>query len=699
MPDFKLSKLNKMYEDGKRCDEKIFSEQRTNILLKNGQHYSKKTRSFIDNLRTRGVINERQKIRLTKNHIHRITNEYENQILEGDSSPTATPFNETELSDIKQAEMGNAVIEWVKKTNSWASKKPKLVNDFSVIGEVFAKIRFDDSIGKVVGEDEQGNPVRLGQFVIDRVFGFDVKRDPAARDWDESRWLIQEQMVDLDEFKELATQKGSEVPKDKIANLKEDTNSVTKIFDPVSGKYSETRNQILVKELFWKPDGKYPNGYYVMFTKEFVVFKEELPFGIWPWEVEGFDELTTSPRSAGIIRVCRPYQVEMNRSASKMAEHQITLGDDKVYIQKGTKISSGGYLHGVRAIQVAGQQPVIQQGRSGAQYLEYYNSQAKEMYEAANVAHILEDKAPQGDAYQQLFHAMKHKKKFVKYVNKFEQFEIRVFKKVLDMSRYYLTPAHVIKVAGQTELMNIEEYKRIDQEGFELKMKAQSGDVEEKFGKVLGITSILQYAGSSLQPDQLGNLIRQMPFGNDEQMFSTLTVNYDNAVNDILAMDRGRDPGPPSINDDHKFMIQALDHRMRKSDFQFLPPQIQELYTMKKATHEVLFEQQQLAAQRAQMGLIPTDGFLVTINASWFNPSTNRVERIKVPSKSVEWLVKKVQEQGFFAQELQQLPLASQAAIGDNLATDNLQLIPGLGQQAQPENINQAASLTGASNE
>jgi len=688
MAKFKLEELKKIYDRAKDVDSHIFSEQRTNILLKMGDHYKKGTKSTLNNLRQRGVISNEQKIRLTKNHIHRITNVYENSILDGNPSITAVPYNESELHDTKTAELNNAVLSWVKNSNNWKARQHRNVSDFVTIGEVFAKIRFDYDKGPIVGKDEHGKPVKAGEFVIDRAYAFDMKRDPEARDSDEARYWIHEETMDLKGYKKLVKRMNPDAV-DKIVSSQ---NQTLKIFDTTTGKFAKAKDRVLVKELFIKPgsviDGTtYDDGLYVMFTDKVKVHEMPLPFGIYPIITKGFDELPTSPRSASIIRVCRPYQVEVNRAGSKMAEHQITLGDDKVFIQKGTKISNGGYVHGVRAFQVSGQSPVIQPGRNGSQYLEYGLAQVKEMYDACDLGYVLEDKQTSGDPYQLLFQTMRQKKRFVKYVERYEQFEVEVFSTILKMAKHYLSPHHMIKIAGRTEMINIDEFKRIDEMGFEIKAVAQSGDIEEKFGKMLSITQTLQYAGSSLQPDQLGVLIKQLPYANQEQIFSTLTVDTDNAENTILSLDRGQYlPVLPSEN--HTMMLKALNHRMKKSDYRFMPDNIQQMYQARIQEHQAFFENERQKIEQAKMGMVPTGGFLTTVNASWFNPTTKRVERIKIPSQSVQWLVDKLQTQGVFNAELEGLPDNVQAQIGEGSQTLQAPTtLPGLQPKAEEQNI------------
>ena len=682
MADFKLEKLNKMFKDGERADSKLFSEQRTNILLRSGEHYNKHRQDrVIEDLRSRGVISRKQKIRLTKNHIHRVCNIYENSILETNPDTVAEPYNKDELQDVKEAQIANDIIDWVKECNNYSEKQENFAHDYTTIGETFAIVRFDETKGVDYAIDGETNEkLKTGEFVIDRVFGFDMKRDPNARDANETKWWIREQMVDLEDFKVMAKEINNVgLDPEKIEGSHKGT---YKIFDGATGEYRECKDQVNVRELFYKPSIRYPNGWYAMFTDEMVIYQDELPYGIYPVITEGFDELTTSPRSSGIIRVCRPYQVEINRASSKMAEHQITLGDDKVFIQKGTKISSGGYMHGVRAFQVSGQQPVIQPGRNGAQYLDYQLSQIREMYEAANLEFVMADKEVIGDPYQLLFRSMKEKKRFAKYAEKFGRFEKKIFETVLRMAKHYLTPQHIAKICGPQELPNVQEFLDGESPKYQICVKPQSGDIETKFGKILGITQTLQYTGSQLDPEQIGNLIRQLPYGNDEQIFSTLTMNTDNAMNDILALDRGEQV-QANVNDDHEFMIKSLQHRMKKSDFRFLNPEIQMNYKMKLTQHEMLARQRAQEALAAQNGMIPTGGFLTTVNASAFNPNTQRVERIKLPSNAIQWLVEQLTAQGNLMQDVGELPADSQGRVLQSPNLDVPQAPIQLGPQAQ----------------
>ena len=150
---------------------------------------------------------------------------------------------------------------------------------------------------------------------------------------------------------------------------------------------------------------------------------------------------------------------------------------------------------------------------------------------------------------------------------------------------------------------------------------------------------------------------------------------------------------PINPHDNHQFYIQSITHRVKKSDFRFLEPQIQDLYFQKLAQHELALQQQQQIIQQQNMGMIPSGGFLTTVNASWSNPATGRVERIKVPSEAVKWLVDKLNGQGAFASQMATLPPQTQANVAGGAPEEESSLPPI--SQSQTEGATTAAVSQG----
>jgi hypothetical protein len=683
-----LEDLESLYSKADSADKDLFAEQRSNLLLVAGEHYTKKTASFFRRLRDSKSVSEEVKLRLTKNHIQKIVRTYVNNIVSLAPGVTVMPKNESEIQDQKAAEMNNAV--WLDGVDRHGVKD--LVDDwgddFVGIGEVAVKIIWDPSAGKIkayeqkmddqgaslfldpegeettdpnphpeTGEPQHraapGAPVYSGDFVLESIYGFNLLRDPDSKAMPKSPYLILRKMSDTSELKaKFAEFEG------KIQASQDDTMVV---FDGVNGKYAKAENQVLVKEIYFRPCPQYPRGYFYIWTTQVILAQGELPGGIFPVLFQAFDKVQTSPRGRSPIKTMRPYQVEINRAASKIAEHQITLGDDKLLIQNGTKISAGAALPGVRAINYSGMEPGILNGRDGSQYLNYMQAQIAELYDVMNVA---EDSAQKTDGaidpFALLFKSATQKKKFSRYVRRFESFLQQVCFTYLELAKLYLPDEAVIYATGKKEQVNIPEFRNTEALCYQIKVEPQADDIESKLGKQMMLNHALQYVGNKLEKEDIGKIMRAMPYANSEESFSDLTLDYDSGTNLLLALDRGEQP---QVNqyDNFVYLIKRLVARMRQADFKFLPPMAQMSYQrfVQALEQQEALRQQKLLA--AEQGFIPTGGYMVTTDLYVSDPTNPlKTRRARVPYESLAWLIKTLEDQG---NDLDQLESMNQGAL------------------------------------
>ena len=99
-----FSDLEALYEESETLDKAIFAEMRSNLLLIDGDHYSRRQSDFYRRIRSSKELTDQQKIRLTKNHTQKITDIYSNNIISAVPGVAILPANETELRDQKLAE-------------------------------------------------------------------------------------------------------------------------------------------------------------------------------------------------------------------------------------------------------------------------------------------------------------------------------------------------------------------------------------------------------------------------------------------------------------------------------------------------------------------------------------------------------------------------------------------------------------------
>jgi hypothetical protein len=677
-----LAALNGYYTDADSVDQHIFAEMRSNVLLASGDHYTRKQSNFYKRLRDSRELSNEQKIRLTKNHIQKICKLYANNILSMNPGVGFTPKDENSIHDQKVSEMHKSV--WLDAFHRYNidEKLDDWCDSFVQIGEVAVKLFYDPNLGDHKGyeaqeDPETGNPVLdeagqmvadeskpafSGEFVFEEIYGFNLLRPPECKDMRQAEWLGIRKMVNNEELKRLA--KGND---DIISKLRNDPDETYMIFDALNGGYKKSNKQTMLREYFFRPSLLFPQGYFYITTKEGILTEGELPGGFFPIVFAAFDKVQTSPRGRGPVKTMRPYQVEINRSASKMAEHQITLGDDKLILMNGSKASAGASLPGVRTVNASGQKPEILPGRDGSQYLAYMQSQITELYQVMMVQEDAQESTDKLDPYVLLFRSAKQKKKFQRYIRRFEKFLVELVHLYLRLAKIHLPDDAVVMATGKNEQVNIPEFRQLPDTCYEINIEAQADDIETKLGKQICINHALQYVGPQMKQEDIGKVMRQMPFANFDQSFDDLTLDYDMSVNELLALDRGETP-PVGEYDNHVYLIKRLSSRMKKPDFQFLPPPVQQNYKNKIALHQQMEAANQMAIKRAEQGFIPTGGYLVTCDFYVKDPSDAtgvKTRRARIPYQAVEWLINQLASQGASQDQIQDMDEGAKAQLAD----------------------------------
>lgn len=675
-----IQDLNTFYQDAEGADSDVFAEMRSNVLLVAGNHYSKKMQDFLDRS-CKSNVDKQQKLRLVRNHIQKISSIYRNNILSQAPSVGIKAHNEGELQDVKFAEQSQSVWTDWRDATDWKEKLSQAAQDFVDIGECIVKLYFDPNAGKFLGFepilDEQGLPVLgddekpktrsifEGEVVAERILPFNFLRDQNAKSWDEVKRCCIRKMVDVKDLKAMVA---GDPDKEKM--IQESSKNTYQVFDGNSSAYTTTKDQCMVREYYFKPCLQYPEGYFYITVEDGILFEGELPHGIWPFEVCAFDTFPTHCRGFSKIKQLRPYQAEINRCASSIALTQMTLGFDKLVLKNGTSMEPGGEAHGVRSIKVNGQDPTVIAGRSGDQFLGYLNANISEMYAVASIAEDSEEKVPgQTDPYAVLFRTMREKKKYAVYAEKFSRFQVRVCKKIIQLCQKYYPDEKVIPVLGRSEIVNLPEWKSNEDLRFRIVCEEVSEDFETKMGRQLSLNHILQYAGSNLQQSDLGKLIRIMPYVNDEQQFSDLTIDYDNATNDILRLDRGEYPATrPQENP--VYLARRITHRMKQADFDFLPDLVKQLYLKKSQELSQVVAMNTQKEQALKDGYIPTGGYLVACDFYIADPANpdKMPKRARVPYESMIWLMDRLNAQGMSQQNLSQLGQSGIAAVSDQMS-------------------------------
>ena len=675
MKKHSLQDLKTLYTEAETCDQAAFAEMRSNVLLVSGDHYAKRNHHLINRLRATRNIPETQRIRLAMNHTGKIAETYANFISSTSPGVCYKPKTEKELSDIKSAELHEAVWKDARERYRLDEEFEDSIDNFITLAEEWAVLKWNAGAGEISGSndyyDEAGNlhqePIFTGAFEFEFPYAFNMLADAKAKDLNKARHFIQRKVAYIDDLKEQFPDIA-----DKIKEGKDDT---FRVFDSLKGDYRDSNEkEVTVKEYYFKKCALYPSGYFFITTDDVILAEGELPFGIFPVKFQLFKKIPTYRRGVSIIRRLRPYQVEVNRAWSKMAEHQITLGDDKVLLMNGTQVSEGMQRPGIDFINVTGEAPVVLEGRSGSAYLETALKTIEQMYACADIDES-EDTTNMQDPFAILYKAASQKKKFKSFIKRHERFLKEICELHGDLAKRYLPDDYIVQAVSRAEAINIPEFKNTSPMGTQVVVEEQSEDLETKFGRQLQVQQALQYVGAKLEPEMIGALLESTQTGMPKSVTSDLTLKYDTATNLILSLDRGQDLNV-GMYIDPDYMIKRLEKRMTEADFQLLPPPVQMLYEQKKQAFVDQKAQSVVEMQRMQQGIIPTGGGLVSMDFYVTDPnSPGKLMRAKAPQQAVAWLFEQLDAQRWVLDPMQELSQGSQAQIA-NKVTSEAQVVP-----------------------
>lgn len=695
MPNLEIADLNSIYEAADLADKDVFAEMRSNVLLVAGDHYTRASKRFQNLVRSNKDLTETQKLRLTKNHSYRISKTWKNSILAYAPGVAIKPQRDTELQDRKAADMNYSVYQYYKNTHRLKEHYRDACSDFVDLAECCTEILFDYNKGELIGYEQQVDengegmldqngemlgdnkkPVFTGDFVFNRVYAFNLLRDPSAPSMRESKYLIVRSMGSK---KDLLAVYGDDPDKKRAIEASAEEEFI--VFDASKKGYEKVKDNVVLRKYYWRPCFEYPEGYFIIATDQGKLAEGPLPGGIFPIVWGSFDDYPTNPRGRSIHKTTRPYQGEINRASSQMATHQITIADDKILYQAGTKLAQGALLPGVRGLTYQGAAPEILPGRTGEQFLPYIQQQIEEMYQAAMLDLADEEVPANLDPQALLFRAASQQKRFKPFIERFEQYLIDFTTTFLSLAKFYLPDDILIPAVGRSEMVNMSEFRNTMPIQNQITVEAQDDTIETKLGRHMTYMSMIQYGGAQLTREDLGKLAKHMPYANTAEHLSDLTIDSDVIENAMLALERGEEVHAGE-GDDPEYCVKRLNKRMREADFQFLHPAIQAGYKNLKAEYLDMEAAAMQAEIDAKNEFIPADGPLIACDLYVENEDpTKAPKRVRIPERALSWTLDRLEKQGASIERLESMNANALAELAQRL--NGNQLPPGApGEQA-----------------
>jgi hypothetical protein len=213
-------------------------------------------RRFQNAASTKGDVNA--EVRITVNKIAGHVERTIARLTKSMPIPETRPVTDTD-ADVNAAKVGTRILD--HELNARLKLQQRLIELYFWVlplGWSFFHPRWDPKAGPVVGEDEKGNPLHLGEIALDEVPAFELRIDPNARRFRDARWCIRDVVMSreavYEQYGKLPDAEDSESSLDEWRELAADTPGDVKAS---TGQQSKTGKGFVTVHQFWmRPGGR-----------------------------------------------------------------------------------------------------------------------------------------------------------------------------------------------------------------------------------------------------------------------------------------------------------------------------------------------------------------------------------------------------------------------------------------------------------
>jgi hypothetical protein len=342
--------LVKKVDELQRQRETMERQWKLNLAFYKGKQYvfyNRKSRR-IESLPTDEGDKPRYRVRLVANQIAPHTHGLLARLVKSKPQFYATP-GQSSYEAMKATEVAEALLEYWWDQFSLSSKREEAMLWSIICGNGFWKISWDDKTGnsiKTMVEPESGQPIvnplvehffkqRLEEFGLDasefeqEVFEgdikvevmspFDVYLDDSAQVFEDCKWAI---CVHAMSPKDIQSRYGVRLKPNAVNRYPDET--LPGLFGSVDAKTEENVRVVYIG--YFLPSPKYPNGRYVVFTKNpsIVLYESDWPYPFMKLPLVKFPGLRIPGQlyDTSVVEQAIPLQKELNRTLSQLIEYK-----------------------------------------------------------------------------------------------------------------------------------------------------------------------------------------------------------------------------------------------------------------------------------------------------------------------------------------------------------------------------------------
>lgn len=696
--------LEDMRERGFRKDEPHFSEQRINSQLVSGLHFTHQNMELPSHVYIDDASGGTE-VEIAVNYLGKYSRIKQNKLVMHAPMVRVVSKSDDERVDRKASELAQRVWEDIVYRHEFRRLIKLWAYDYVVLGECIARISWDRDRGTLEGvvnksKDSAGmgydegfrlhgtdggvvggtypsdmEPVSnvvgvfSGDLSIERVEPWNLIRPEECKDIKDAEWLCIDRYMHINTVRNWFNNDPDK--RAKIFAGGDDAYNSHYMYD-LSNGFHQVNRHVRVSELYYRPCSDFPRGYYVYFTNNCILFEGELPLGEFPIVYRGQLSSVGNCRHHSIIRDAKPVQAEINRCVGKAIQHSLTLGDDKIFMPQGSKISDKIQEPGSRVLLYASQlqqQPVVIEGRTGIQHMDHaerFVSLLKDIFDERDPG----DQSGGGrglgqDPMAMLFASYQEQERNSFYGSEFEQFLVKTCEGILKFARSFYTDRQLLSALGDNEYAAVEDFR-----GHALRDTVEVAPISDSansvFGKQRAFELALQYASSQLPPKDIGLILQGMPLGNKDVAFQSLNLDHQIADGLLRNLDNGRDVPIDPLGEDLQFMVKTLTTQIKLPGFKQKSWEVRELYKKKLYEYQQIMAEQQSREMELNMKSIPTDGPLVKISGLHVeNPAGGSKTTVpaRLPLRSLYWLMDRLKQRGISQEQLMGLDMASREQV------------------------------------
>ena len=342
--------LVKKVEELERQREMLMRQWKLNLAFYKGNQYvffNRKSRR-IESLPTDDGDKPRYRVRLVANQIAPHSNSLLARLTKTKPTFFATP-GQGSYEAQKAAEVAESLLDYWWDRFSLSSKREEAMLWSIICGNGFWKISWDDTCGSKVSlmvDPESGQPIvnpllehffkqRLaevgidasmferevfeGEIKVDVMSPFDILLDDSAQVFEDCQWAI---CVHPMSPEEIYKRYGVRLKPNAVNRYPDE--SLPGLFGNRDSKTKDNVRTIYVG--YFLPGGKYPDGRYVVFTKDpsIVLYESDWPFPFMELPIVKFPGVRVPGQlwDQSVVEHALPLQKELNRTLSQIIEYK-----------------------------------------------------------------------------------------------------------------------------------------------------------------------------------------------------------------------------------------------------------------------------------------------------------------------------------------------------------------------------------------